>query len=124
MVEKAAPRQDEGGTADGPFRAEALEMLRSPRAKVTRQTRGGRDVVRITGNGRAFVVDGKSYTPIELRTRGTSGGTVLRFVAYESLPATAENEKLLSIAAQHPGAPVVRDAAAYDAALQRLFPNG
>ena len=70
------------------------------------------------------MVDGKSYTPIELRTRGTGGGTVLRFVAYESLPATAENEKLLSIAAQHPGAPVVRDAAAYDAALQRLFPNG
>jgi hypothetical protein len=31
---------------------------------------------------------------------------------------------LLSIAAQHPGAPVVRDAAAFRALQQELFANG
>jgi hypothetical protein len=48
----------------------------------------------------------------------------MRFVAYESLPLDAETEKLLSVAAQHPGAPVVKDAPAYDEALARLFPMG
>jgi hypothetical protein len=70
------------------------------------------------------VVDGRTYAPIELRTRGTGGGTVLRFVAYEALPLDEQTETLLSIAAQHPGAPVVRDAAAYDAAQRRLFAKG
>jgi DNA-directed RNA polymerase specialized sigma24 family protein len=45
-------------------------------------------------------------------------------VAYESLPLDADAEKLLSIAAQHPGAPVVRDAAAFEAAQAELFANG
>ena len=36
----------------------------------------------------------------------------------------AETEKLLSIAAQHPGAPVVRDGGAFDQVLRELFPNG
>jgi hypothetical protein len=99
-------------------------MLRSPRAKVSKQSRDGRSVLRIDTGRAAYLVDGRTYTPIELRTRGTTGGTVLRFTAYESLPLSAATEKLLSIAAQHPGAPVVRDAAAYDAAVQRLFPNG
>jgi hypothetical protein len=56
--------------------------------------------------------------------RGLGGGTVLHFVAYESLPANAETAKLLSIAAQHPGAPVVRDAAAFEAVRQELFAKG
>ena len=62
-------------------------------------------------------MDGRTYTPIEMRTRGTGGGTVLRFVTYESLPL---DEDLLSIAAQHPGAPVVRDAAAFEAVQAEL----
>ncbi|HET8759385.1 MAG TPA: hypothetical protein VFM58_25425 [Solirubrobacteraceae bacterium] len=74
--------------------------------------------------GTAYIVDARSYDPIELRTQGTGGGTVLRFVTYERLPVTAANRALLSIAAQHGGAPVIRDAAAYQDAIARLFPNG
>jgi hypothetical protein len=122
VVEKPA-RRPEASTpaANGEFRDEARAMLRSPRAKVMRQTRDGEPVLRIAVGRRFYVVDGETFAPIELRTRGTSGGTVLRFLAYEWLPL---DDELLSVAAQHPGAPVVRDAAAYDAALQRLFPNG
>ena len=125
VVEKRAPRP-EGSTpaANGEFRVEVMAMLRSKRATVARQTKDGASVLRITKGRTAYVVDGRTYTPIELRTRGTGGGTVLRFVAYETLPAGERTEDLLSIAAQHPGAPVVRDAAAYDAALQELFPRG
>jgi hypothetical protein len=125
VVEKRAPRpQASTPAADNGFRSQALDMLRSPRAKVTTQSRDGRSVLRIATGRTAYVVDGRTYTPIELRTRGTGGGTVLRFKVYESLPLDAETEKLLSVAAQHPGAPVVRDAAEYDAAAARLFPNG
>jgi hypothetical protein len=121
VVEKQT-RRPEASTpaANGEFRDEALAMLRSPRAKVTTV----RDTLKITAGRRAYVVDARSYAPIELRTRGTGGGTVLRFVAYESLPLDAETEKLLSIAAQHPSAPVVRDAAAFDAVQRELFAQG
>jgi hypothetical protein len=124
VVEKRARRSESTPAANGEFRAEVLAMLRSPRAKVTTQARDGKSVLRIVAGQTAYVVDDQTYAPIELRTRGTGGGTVLRFVAYESLPLTAETEKLLSIAAQHPGAPVVRDAAAFDAVQRELFAKG
>ncbi len=110
VLERASEVADEPFTGDK-FRGEALALLRSGRAQVTKR----RDALGISDGKLMYVVDSNDYTPIELRTRGTSGGTVLRFVAYESLPLNAETEKLLSIAAQHPGAPVVRDAAAYEA---------
>jgi hypothetical protein len=124
VVEVRSPRVEAANTPDGKFRTEALAMLRSPRAEVTPQTRHGRNVLHIAADGMTFLVDARTYTPIELRTRGTGGGTVLRFVAYESLPPGAENEELLSIAAQHPGAPVVRDAAAFRELQQELFAKG
>jgi hypothetical protein len=121
VVEKRAARPEASTpAANGAFRDEALAMLRSPRANVKRE----RHIVRITAGRTAYVVDGRTYAPIELRTRGTSGGTVLRFESYESLPLNAETEKLLSIAAQHPGAPVVRDAAAFEAVQAELFAKG
>lgn len=119
VLERPSGEPEEAFADDG-FRSEALALLRSGRAKVTE----GRGTLRIAAGSRAYIVDGDDYTPIALRTRGTSGGTVLRFEVYESLPLNAQTEKLLSIAAQHPGAPVVRDAAAYDEALRELFPNG
>jgi hypothetical protein len=122
VVEKRVPRPESSTpAANGEFRGELLATLRSKRAKVTPLVRDGASVLRITAGRTAYVVDGRTYTPIEMRTRGTGGGTVLRFVTYESLP---RDEDLLSIAAQHPGAPVVRDAAAYDAVQQRLFARG
>jgi hypothetical protein len=119
VVERAVEGPQEAFTGDD-FRREALELLRSGHARVTER----RDTLRITDGKRAYLVDSRDYSPIELRTRGTAGGTVLRFVAYESLPLNGDTEKLLSIAAQHPGAPVVRDAAAYDALQRKLFPRG
>ena len=74
--------------------------------------------------GQTFLVDARDYTPIELRTRGTGGGTVLRFPVYERLPINADTRRLLSISAAHGGAPVVRDPAAYEAAMRRAFPHG
>ena len=115
VVERSSGQPEAALTEDA-FRGEALALLRSGRAQVTE----GRETLRIAEGNRAYIVDGDDYTPIALRTRGTSGGTVLRFKVYESLPLNAETEKLLSIAAQHPGAPVVRDAAAYDAAAEAL----
>ena len=70
-----------------------------------------------------YFVDPQSYRPVELRTRGTDGGTALRFRTYETL-ALGEHRALLSLAAQHPGARIDRDTADYQAAQGRLFPNG
>ena len=73
------------------FRDAALASLRSGQAEVAGHERvGGRDALKIVAQGGAetFLVDARDYTPIELRTRGTGGGTVLRFVAYERLPLT------------------------------------
>jgi hypothetical protein len=115
--------QAEGGAED-PFRAEALQLLRSGQARVAGRRRvDGREALRIAGNdgSRTFLVDARTYAPIELRTRGTGGGTVLRFAVYETVPA---GEELLSISAQHGDAPVVRDAAAFEALQAELFANG
>jgi hypothetical protein len=109
------------------FRGEALQYLREGKARVTGQVRrDGRQALRIVaaGGSQRFIVDAHDYTPIEFRTRGTGGGTVLRFVTYERLPVTAATRKLLSISAQHGDAPVVRDPAAYRDAVTRLFPHG
>jgi hypothetical protein len=112
---------------DEKFRDEALAMLRSGQARVAGHERvGRRDALEIVAQGGAqtFLVDARDYTPIELRTRGTGGGTVLRFAVYERLPVDDASRRLLSISAAHVGAPVVRSADAYRAALARLFPNG
>jgi RNA polymerase sigma-70 factor (ECF subfamily) len=119
VVERSS-EQPEAVLTEDAFRGEALELLRSGRPEVTKD----RDTLRIAEGNRAYIVDGDDYTPIALRTRGTSGGTVLRFKVYESLPLNAETEKLLSIAAQHPGAPVVRDDAAFLALQRKLFATG
>jgi hypothetical protein len=47
VVEKRAGRSESTPAANGEFRDRALAMLRSPRAKVTRQTRDGAAVLRI-----------------------------------------------------------------------------
>jgi hypothetical protein len=120
IVETPVPKGEPEGAEDDQFRAQAIELLRSGKARVTERTD---DTVLIEGKGgrQSFLVDADDYRPIELRTRGTTGGTVLRFEAYEWLPL---DEELLTLQAQHPGAPVVRDPQAYRALSDRLFPNG
>jgi hypothetical protein len=128
VLETPAPDDEMSTSPEDKFRAEALQYLRGGHARVTGQVRrDGRAALRIAADGggsHVFIVDAHDYTPIEFRTRGTGGGTVLRFVTYERLPVTDETRRLLSISAQHGDAPVVRDPAAYQDAVARLFPHG
>ncbi len=138
----ATPQVDDGGSAgtlDGetadPFRAEILAMLRSGTAvEEGRLSIDGREAIRLVATQRvpeggapgsaSYIVDARTYDPIEWRTTGDGGGTILRFVVYEHLPNTASNRALLSLTEQHPGARIDRDPAHYQEASARLFPNG
>jgi hypothetical protein len=111
---------------EGP-RAEILALLESGRARETGRVEvAGRDVIRIESpHGRqVYLVDAATYAPIEWTTAGNGGGVTLRFPVYEELPVDTESMELLALEAQHPGARVVRDPAAYRAAEARLFPHG
>jgi hypothetical protein len=126
VLEAPAAEADSASRYDDKFRGLALELLGTGKAHVAgHESVGGRDALRIVGTeGATYVVDARTYAPIEFRTRGTGGGTVLRFVAYERLPLTASSRRLLSISAAHGGAPVVRDRAAFRALQARLFAHG
>jgi hypothetical protein len=127
VLEVRSQQPDSSYGQEEKFRDEALASLRSGNAEVAGHERvGGRDALKIVvqGGAQTYLVDARDYTPIELRTRGTGGGTVLRFVAYERLPLSDATRDMLSIAAQHPGAPTVRDARAYQATIEEAFPRG
>jgi hypothetical protein len=127
VLEAPAPAAGSAPALNDSFREQVLGDLRTGHARVAGHVRrGGRDALRLVMRraGATYIVDARTYNPIELRTRGTGGGTVLRFVTYERLPVTVATRKLLSISAQHGDAPVVRDPAAYRAAVTRLFPHG
>jgi hypothetical protein len=127
---KAARSRDAGSADVDPtssgFRGQILALLRSGEARVVgHATIDGQDTIEIaSADGHTtYFVDPGSYRPVELRTRGTEGGTALRFRTYERL-AIGSNTALLSLAAQHPDAHVDRDPAHYRAAEARLFPRG
>jgi len=108
------------------FRDQILALLSSGGARVVgHRTIDGQDVIEIdSADGHTtYFVDPGSYAPVELRTRGTGGGTTLRFPVYEKLGLDG-NGGLLSLGAQHPTARVDRDPADYQAAMARLFPRG
>jgi hypothetical protein len=109
------------------FRSDILTLLNSGRVRDTGHVEvDGRDAIRLESpdGKQVYVVDAATYAPIEWTTTGKSGGVTLHFAAYEDLPVDAESMKLLDLEAQHPGASVVRDPAAYIAAESRLFPHG
>jgi len=113
--------------ADEPFREAVLALLRSGNAReVGHTTIAGRSAIRIESptGGATYFVDAGTYDPIEFRTAGDGGSTVMRFVVYEQLARDGSSAKLLSVQAQHPDARVDRDPAAYQQAQDRLFPNG
>jgi len=128
-VPKPPPASRDSSTADpgsGDFRDQILALLRSGEARVLgHRTIAGEDTIAIaSADGRTrYYLDPGTYRPVELDTRGTGGGTALRFRTYETLDAGA-NGDLLSLAAQHPGARVDRDPAHFRAAEARLFPKG
>jgi hypothetical protein len=112
---------------EDPFRTQALALLNSGHARVDgHRNVDGREAIRVvSANGHTtYLVDARTYDPIELRTTGAGGGTTLRFRAYDELPSTHANKALLSLAAAHPEATVDRSSAAYQAAYSRLFPGG
>jgi hypothetical protein len=124
-----APPENDASNLDpfsATFRGQVLSLLRSGRARVAgHATVDGRDTIEIraTDGHLTYYLAPNSYTPVELTTRGTTGGTVLRFDVYQELPLE-ESSKLLSLTAQHPTAIVDRDVADYQAAEARLFPHG
>lgn len=125
-VQEAKPSPPEPDPSSGDFRDQILALLNSGGAKVAgHSTIDGRDVIEIdSADGHTtYFVDRTSYAPVELRTRGTDGGTALRFRTYEMLPLDG-NGDLLSLEAQHPTAKVDRSLADYQAAETRLFPHG
>jgi len=114
----------DSGSSD--FRGQILALLRSGEARVVgHRTIDGQDTIEIaSASGHTtYFVDPGSYRPVELRTRGTDGGTALRFRTYETL-SLGDNRDLLSLTAQHPDARVDRDPADYEAADARLHPHG
>lgn len=123
---KAPPSPPTADPTSSGFRGQILALLRSGDARVVgHETIAGQDTIAIvSADGHTtYFVDPGTYRPVELRTRGTDGGTALRFRTYETLSLDA-NRGLLSLAAQHPDARVDRDPADYRAAEARLFPNG
>jgi hypothetical protein len=126
---KPSPSSDDSSSADlssSGSRGQILALLRSGEAHVVgHRTIDGQDTIEIaSADGHTtYYADPGSYRPVELRTRGTDGGTVLRYRTYETLELDA-NRSLLSLTAQHPDAQIDRDPAHYEAAQERLFPHG
>jgi len=123
----AGAGHEPAGAPPEEFRADILALLQSGRARETGRVEvGGRDAIRIESpDGRqVYLVDAGTYDPIEWTTSGNGGGVTLRFPVYAELPVATESMELLDLEAQHPGARVVRDPAAYRAAEARLFPHG
>jgi hypothetical protein len=119
-------------TEGDPLRAQLLELLRSDEARdATETTRGRRRVIRfrlddVWPDGNVvrwtYVVDARTYAPIVLTTSTPDGArTTTRFERYETLPATEQNEALLSLRAQHPRATVDATESGYQAAQARLY---
>jgi hypothetical protein len=130
LREERARAQDSGGTdgaSDEPVRAEILALLNSGLAKEIGPTEvDGRDAIRIESpDGRqVYLADAETYAPIEWTSTGNGGSVTLRFPVYEELPVNADSMEVFDLEAQHPGARVERDAAAYQEAEARLFPHG
>jgi len=125
---RPAPSRDASNAdpTSSEFRDQILALLRSGGARVVgHATVDGQDTIEIaSADGHTtYFVDPDSYRPVELRTRGTDGGTALRFRTYETIDSDA-NASLLSLAAQHRGARIDRAPAHYRAAEARLFPHG
>jgi hypothetical protein len=108
------------------FRGQILALLRSGDARVVgHRTIDGQDTISIaSADGHTtYYVDAGTFRPVELDTRGTDGGTALRFRSYETLNLD-RNRSLLSLTARHPDAKVDRSQADHQAADERLFPRG
>lgn len=101
-----------------PTLIDPIESVRNSLAGGTAQVAGtvtidGRSLYKIElPDGVVGYFDKNDYRPVYLDNPQGNGGVVrTRVTAYEELRLTSENEKLLSISAQHPGARVQPGAA-------------
>jgi hypothetical protein len=103
---------------------DARAALRAGRARVLgTATVDGRPVYKIQFTGKdgsdsarelVAYVDQQTYRPLMLDSPQRNGKVIhLRVTAFEYLPATEANMKLLSLTALHPDAPVVLDGSSY-----------
>jgi hypothetical protein len=125
--EQLARESDNTSGAPEDFRSDILALLQSGKVQVVGHvTVDGRDAIKLQSpDGKhVYLVDAQTYDPIEWTTKGTTGGVTMRFPVYEKLPVDDQSKALLSLQAQHPGARVVRDVKAYEAADSRLYPHG
>lgn len=110
VAPERAPRP---GTGDGHLREDMLGLLRSSDARTAgRITVAGRPAIRIVSAdwNETLVIDAVTAEPIEYSITSDEGIRVTnRFQAYELLPATDANRRLVSLRAQHPDATVVQD---------------
>lgn len=116
-----------GGPTAQEFRAQAMALMKSPGVQVdTEASIDGRPAIKISSdNGRqVYYVTPDTYQPIELDNTGQGGGSTLRFSVYRELTGAQADATPLSLTARHPSAAVDRSAADYEAAENRLFPNG
>jgi hypothetical protein len=120
-------------TAGDPSVAEIRTALEQRRARVTgRDSQGGIEayVIELDPQGptvrwtlRTAVSDGR---PLALRIDNGPGTPALETISwqtYEVLPG-GESQQLVTVRGAHPGARLVRDADALDAATARLYPSG
>jgi hypothetical protein len=125
------PRPTAGPQGLSDFRPEALALLDSPTAKVTRDvTIDGQSALEVTSADGATVyyLNPTTYAPIQMTrpvpNTGVPGDTAtvtLTFTNWQDLTASAADPSLLSLTAQHPDAIVDGSAGDYTAAATRLF---
>jgi hypothetical protein len=99
--------------SDPPTLVDPIETARAGLANGTAQVAGtvtidGRSLYKIElGDGVVGYFDQTDYRPVYLDNPQRDGSVIrTRVLAYDELSTTPDNEKLLSVAAQHPGASV------------------
>jgi hypothetical protein len=129
------PRPTTGPQILSSFRSEALALLHSATAKVTRNvTVDGQNALEVASAHGASTYDlnPSTYAPIQMTNTigpGTNMGdagndstVTLKFTDWQYLTGTAAAPDLLSLTAQHPDATVDNSAADWNATANRLFP--
>jgi hypothetical protein len=129
------PRPTTGPQILSQFRSQALSLLHSPAATVSRNaTVDGQAALEVTSpdRTRTYYLNPSTYAPIEMTSTigrsnddgdpGNESTVTLKFTDWQYLTGVAANPDLLSLSAQHPGATINNSAADYSAAQDRLFP--
>lgn len=109
-------------------RATALALVRSAHARVREHVRfAGRAATEVSGPGAipgsrvSYYLAPRTHRPLGLVTRVTGETVTVRFTGYRRLPGTVADRRLVTLTGAHPSARIDASAAAYKAALARLF---